>query len=143
MIPEFTDGLNLPVGAHLCLWAELVDRFCFGTTREVLCRELRNFFDRANDCGFRKVLIWGSFPTAKPNPRDLDLLFVLPRGMTQEGLEPGCAELLDHIRCKDRYGHDFFICYEGTEGFVQLSEGFSYDRNGRRRGVLLLDLPCQ
>jgi len=110
MIPEFFDGMNLPPGNHACSWEEIVLKFGVGEQRQRLCRQLRAILEKARNCGFLKVVIWGSFGTAKTNPRDLDLLFVVQRGITKESVPVECAELMNGTASRQKYGHDFMYC---------------------------------
>jgi hypothetical protein len=96
---------------------------------------------RARDCGFLRAILGGSFPTAKAEPGDLDLLFVTPRGITKEDVSPNCAELMNGTESKERYGHDFGYCPDEPESVDGLIWSLGYDRKtGEDRGVLVIDL---
>lgn len=140
-IPDFADGNNLPPGGHQCSWVEIINRFGNGATRQRLCVELRAFLRRAKDCGFLRVAIGGSFPTRKEDPRDLDLLFIVPPGTCRERLSNECAQLLDSAMSRPLFGHDFLFCHDEPETIQQLVAGLGYDiSSGRDRGMLLIDL---
>ena len=141
MIPLFVDGTNLPPGGHHCTWQELEERFCSGLRRTTLCRELRVLLQRARECGFLRVAVGGSFPTAKPDPGDLDLLFITPRGMTSETVPAQCAELLDSANSRDRFGHDFLWCPDEPDVVERLIHGLGHDtRTGIDRGMVVIDI---
>ncbi len=141
MIPDFVDGLNLPPGNYACLWEEIVQRFGAGERRLKFCEDLRNILERAKECGFVKIVIWGSFTTAKTNPGDLDLLFVVRRGVTKDSVPPECAELMNGTAAKERWGHDFLYCPDEPETLESLIRGLGIDKITKRdRGVLVLDI---
>ena len=143
MIPELLDGAYLPPGGHDCTWEELVERFSMGGERQRLCRELRLLLERAKRCGFLRVAIGGSFPTSKPDPSDLDLLFLTPTGMSKASVSPECAKLMNGTSSKLLYGHDLGYCEDEPETVQRLIHGYGFDwRTGKDRGMLILDLSC-
>lgn len=143
MIPDFVDGLNLPPGNHPCSWDELEDRFCYGRRRPLLCGDLRHLLEKGKACGFVGAVIWGSFATGKEEPGDLDLLFIVRRGVTKADVSPECAEIMDPIAGNERYGHDFLYCHDEPETISTLTYSLGIDKITKKdRGTLLLDLLC-
>src|SRR5271168_2747304 len=141
MIPPFCDGHNLPDGLHEASWGEVLRMFGEGAKRESLCSDLLRLALRAKDCGYLRVLIWGSFVTAKVDPGDLDLMFVVPRGVTKEAVSAECAELLDSANSRQRFGHDFYYCSDDPKVLEYFLSYLGYDnRLGKNRGLLSLDL---
>jgi hypothetical protein len=79
MIPEFRPDGYLPEGLHPASEAE--STFQFGSTtprRRRLVLRLRRWIVLARDIGARRLLIDGSFVTAKPEPDDIDAVILLP-----------------------------------------------------------------
>ncbi len=77
-IPPFLENGFLPEGLHSSDLAEVEERF--GKTaprRKKLFERLKLFVELANHCGAIKMLIDGSFVTAKPEPGDVDVVIRL------------------------------------------------------------------
>jgi len=77
MLPPFDDFGNLPPGIHASSMAELVARFGIGSEeRGAEISELVQFIKAAKTAGVRRLLVNGSFVTAKPSPNDVDVVFL-------------------------------------------------------------------
>jgi hypothetical protein len=77
MLPPFDDFGNLPPGIHSSSMAELVARFGIGSEeRGAEISELVQFIKAAKTAGVRRLLVNGSFVTAKPSPNDVDVVFL-------------------------------------------------------------------
>jgi hypothetical protein len=136
MIPPFVENEILPAGMHLCTLEEVVDRFGSNERRRQLCGELQCFVDRARDCGFVGLVIWGSFPTGCPEPGDLDLLFVTLPGVSKDNVSRDCAQLLEQEESRDRFGHDFLSCTNDPDVLDYFARYLGYDnRIDKQKGV--------
>jgi hypothetical protein len=79
MIPAFRTDEYLPEGLHPATEAEAT--FRFGSTtprRRRLILRLRRWLFLARNIGVRRLLVDGSFVTAKPEPDDIDAVILLP-----------------------------------------------------------------
>lgn len=75
MLPPFDDRGYLPPGIHRCSIDELAERFGHGSPERVVeMSELREFFAWCRQEGFIRVLINGSFTTARESPNDVDIV---------------------------------------------------------------------
>ena len=84
-IPPFRSDGCLPEGVHLCSDAEAVFRFGSGNLRRRrLALRLRRWVELARQIGARRLLLDGSFVTAKPDPEDVDAVVFLPHNFVQE-----------------------------------------------------------
>jgi hypothetical protein len=88
MIPAFNEYGHLPVGGHACTWQEFNERFRHNDRRRALCAKLEEIVRMARGCGFLKVLIGGSFPTAEEAPGDMDLAWVTDFNVTKGYCRP-------------------------------------------------------
>src|ERR1700693_2668337 len=78
MLPPFDDFGNLPPGIHNCSVAELVERFGSGSEeRQTEISELAHFIDAAKAAGVRRLMVNGSFVTARAAPNNVDIV-ILP-----------------------------------------------------------------
>jgi len=130
MLPDFDDDGNLPSGIHRATIEEVVERFGHGSPeREVEVKELAEFVAWARRAGVRRLLVNGSFATAKGSPNDVDVVIL-----------PGPATLADPDF--GQFGDAVFpflqilIAADDTD-FEQWATGdFATDRQGRSKGVV-------
>lgn len=75
-LPPFGPSGDLPEGLYQASVDEFLARFGSGTPqRERIATRLQQVFARIHLLGVvSRVIIWGSFVTAKPEPADADLL---------------------------------------------------------------------
>lgn len=78
MIPRLDATGFLPLGRHQATWSEIEDRFCFSDHRRYLYDECRRLATVAQAVppGLSAVWLGGSFVSAKPEPSDIDAVFV-------------------------------------------------------------------
>src|SRR5260370_24705081 len=101
-IPEFrTDGY-WPDGLHQAIESEVLFRFGSQTRRRrTLALRLRRWLELARAVGVSRFLVGGSFVTAKPQPRDLDAVILLPPDF-QEQVEAGHEPAVELYRIAAR-----------------------------------------
>jgi hypothetical protein len=138
--PDYCDGSNLAEGIHICTLQELEERFGVGVGRERLFNGLRDVLQRAGECRFRKVMLFGSFVSAKQYPGDIDLIWALPPGTETGELSLRCRELIDSQNSKQRFGLDVFWCYDLPDALQRMAGLFGMDRTGRKRGLVMIEL---
>jgi hypothetical protein len=146
MIPQFRPDGSLPAGVHDASWTEIVERFGGTPGRRELLQKLRRGLDNLRIAGVPWVLIDGSFVTLKPDPNDVDGCWEYNRGIDLVKLDSAflLGSIADRHRLKERYGMDFFIAgiIEGGTG-QPFSEFFQTGRDGRRKGIVRLDLTAE
>jgi hypothetical protein len=146
MIPEFLADGNLPMDnhPHFATWKEIEERFCNGDHRSTLGSKLHAVLKRAKECKFRKVIIIGSFVTARVDPKDFDLIWLTDPELDVDRLSQHCKELLNAAESRQRLGGDVFSCPENSEMikmFVSYELGFAVDKITQKpRGLVILDL---
>lgn len=142
MIPDFADELNLPPGGHECTWEEVVNRFGRGAYRQRLCQSLREIVQIAKRCGFLKVIIGGSFPTAKLEPDDLDLTWITEPDVSKETVSPECVKIMES---HGHLGYSYLYLAFGPDSDMvrQFANKLGFDQAANcDRGTLILDLEC-
>jgi hypothetical protein len=78
LLPSFNELGYLPGGIHLCDLEEVIAKFGVGSPeREVETQELIDFVAWARRAGIERLIVNGSFVTAKIAPNDIDIV-VLP-----------------------------------------------------------------
>jgi hypothetical protein len=84
-IPPFRPDGYLPEGIYLCSEAEVLFRFGSPSRhRRRLVLRLRRWLELGRLIGAHRLLVDGSFVTAKTEPHDIDSVLFLPEDFTQQ-----------------------------------------------------------
>lgn len=134
MLPAFDLFGNLPPGIHSSSFAELAARFGSGSAERVAeTEELGRLVEAARAAGVRRLLVDGSFVTAKPAPNDVDVVILpgddYPRGSKKLDDDELIWPFLQIIVAAD--DADF-------EAWATTQLGT--DRSGRPKGVVEVEL---
>ena len=107
LIPEFTlDGV-LPLGIHSATLGEVLGRFGGSETRETQGQLLRLVVEAAlHYPTIKRILVWGSFVTAKPEPDDLDYSVVVSVAHRITAIQEAHRRFLIPFEAKQFYGTD-------------------------------------
>lgn len=144
-LPDFDDAGNLPPGVHPAARAEVAARFGYTLARQALVDGLARSLDLLATVGCRRAWLDGSFVTRSErtvgrDPADFDLCWEIA-GVDLAALarrEPALNPLRpDRQAVRRRYGGDLFFVLEPLS--IGLLEDFQHDRDGRRKGIVLLD----
>jgi hypothetical protein len=130
MLPDFDDHGNLPSGIHRATIEEVVARFGHGSSeRKVEASELADFVAWARKAQVRRLLVNGSFVTAKKAPNDVDVV-ILPSQATLS--DPGFGEF-------NEAAWPFLqvlVAADDADFEHWASRDFATDRKGRQKGVV-------
>lgn len=144
VLPEFTGEGELPPGVHVAGWQEFQARFCGSSLRRVwLSGRLRALLELAAANGkLRRVFIWGSFVTAKPAPRDLDILLIMDEDFEVDGVAAPAQTVFDSARAKLLFQSDVFWARAsiGRELLNLWLDTYQTSRSFRKRGIVELEL---
>jgi SpoVK/Ycf46/Vps4 family AAA+-type ATPase len=141
MIPEFRDDGYLPVGLHLTTEAEVASRFgSSNPIRRGLAATLRRWIELAHDVGAARLMIGGSFVTAKDSPNDIDVVLLLPEDFRRqvEDEDPSALELdrmFETHRPREMLPADDEVDLEDWQEFFSTIPGVD-----RRRGMVEIAL---
>jgi hypothetical protein len=141
MIPLIDPSTGyLPPGLHNATWADLAPRFTANSHRTFLLsgfeRACRNFAG----AGCQTMLLDGSFVSTKELPEDYDAAWEID-GVDPDLLDPVLLEYSNkRAAMKAKYGGEFFPASGYADVGVLFRDFFQKDRNGTRKGVLLLNL---
>lgn len=94
MIPDFRADGYLPDGLHAASESEVAFRFGTSGRRRRLILRLRRWIELARMVGALRLLVDGSFVTAKRDPNDIDAVILLPSNFEQQ-IETGDAAALE------------------------------------------------
>jgi hypothetical protein len=145
VLPELTDEGELPPGVHGADWQEFQSRFGDSSSRRVwLSSRLRAILGLAATNGKRRrVFIWGSFVTAKPAPKDLDILLIMDEDFEVDGIAAPAQAVFDSVRAKLLFESDIFWARAsiGRELLDVWLDTYQTSRSFRKRGIVELELP--
>ena len=141
-IPEFRADGYLPEGLHLASDAEVIFRFgAWSRRRRRLVLRLLRWLELARDVGAHRLLLDGSFVTAKEEPDDIDAVILLPRDFQRQvdqGME-AAIELEEMLLT--RRPEELFAAEDQTD-WDDWFEFFSRTReaDARRKGLVEIAL---
>ncbi|MBS1830721.1 MAG: hypothetical protein JST93_35815 [Acidobacteria bacterium] len=141
-------GINsegyLPAGVHVVDWAEFQERFGIQTPRRVwLVGRLRALIELAQATGaLRRCFVWGSFVTAKPTPRDLDVLLIMADDFEVDRVASPARQIFEATAAKLRFEADVFWARGsiGEEVLQLWLETYQISRDFQKRGIVELRL---
>ncbi len=133
---------GLPPGVHMASLAEIQAMFGYNPKRRALFNGLLDATSHLAMVGCQRVLLDGSYVSAKPVPGDFDACWD-PAGVDFDRLDDVFGDF-DNGRAnqKARFGGEFFpaTLLEGVSGAV-FEEFFQVDRfTGRKKGILEIAL---
>jgi hypothetical protein len=144
MIPEFTEQGCLPPGIHRVTLDEFKERFVVfqrSDRRLRIFERLERLFDQAASSGIvKRIIIAGSFVTAKPEPNDFDCIVVLDSTIVGNPLRPFEYNLVSRKMARRIFGGDVVPALEDSHALQQYLEFFQTSRNGRRVGIVEMQL---
>ena len=139
--PIGADGY-LPEGVHVCSEDDVISR-CGSSSRHRrrLALRLRRWIELGRQVGAKRLLVDGSFVTAKEEPQDLDTVLLLPQDFTQqlEQEHPPALELEEMLLT--RRPEEIFAAEDETD-WEEWVAFFSLTRelDGRRKGLVEIPL---
>ena len=109
-LPPFNENGDLPPGIHLASFAEIANRFGIGSdarTRALV--KLTHLLELAERTGkLLRFLIFGSFVSATPSPRDVDIVLIMENDFKLEEAPRECQTLFSHADADARFGASIF-----------------------------------
>jgi hypothetical protein len=139
-LPEFDKDGNLPVGVYRVTLREAVAHF--GTPsphRIMLALRLERMYRLAVATGqLARFIVFGSFITAKPVPRDVDVFMLMEDTFDAGQLSGETAVLFNHMAADAFFGCSVFwlrrmAALDGEQAAVQ---DWQHTREQGRRGIV-------
>ena len=145
VLPELTIDGELPPGVHAADWPEFISRFGGSSPRRLwLAGRLRTILELAATGGrLCRIFVWGSFVTAKPSPRDVDILLIMNGGFEVEQMPASAQTVFDSTRAKLLFESDVFWARAsiGQEVLDLWLDTYQTSRSFRKRGIVELEMP--
>jgi hypothetical protein len=139
-IPPFRPDGYLPEGVYVCSEADVIFRFGSSSRRRRrLVLRLRRWLELERQIGAQRLLVDGSFVTAKEEPHDIDSVILLPHDFTQQ-LEREYAPALELEKMLlTRRPEEIFAAEDETD-WEEWVEFFSRTREPDRRCKGLVEI---
>ena len=144
MLPPLSEEGELPPGVHVADWQEFQSRFGTTPRRVWLSERLRSLLELAGAGGkLRRVFVWGSFVTAKPAPKDIDILLIMAGDFEVDRIASPAQAIFDSGRARLLFESDVFWARTtiGDEMLGLWLETYQTSRMFRKRGIVELELP--
>jgi len=141
-IPPLRPDGYLPEGLHRASEAQVIFRFGTSThRRRRLALRLRRWLELAREVAARRLLVDGSFVTAKQEPGDIDALVLLPADFQQQVDRGREAALELEAMLLTRNPEEIFAA-EDQDDWEQWVQFFSRTRESddRRKGLVEIEL---
>jgi hypothetical protein len=141
MLPALNGEGDLPPGVHVATWAEIERRFGSGSGARVgAMATLKHLHELALRTGALKAFyVFGSFASAAPSPRDIDLALVMDADFRLEDCPREARTLFSHADAEARYRASVFWLREGTldkQAMREFLAAWQTKRDGSVRGIL-------
>ena len=141
-IPPFRPDGYLPEGLYVCSEAEVTFRVGSSSRRRRrLVLRLRRWVELARQVGATRLLVGGSFVTAKEEPHDIDTVILLPQDFNQQLVREDEPALELEGMLLTRRPEEIFAAEDETD-WEEWVEFFSRTRepDGRRKGLVEIRL---
>jgi len=129
MIPAFTEQGFLPPGIYQATLDECKERFVVfqqSDRRLRLFVQLEKLLDQAARAGIvKRILIAGSFVSAKPEPNDFDCIVVLDPSIVGKLLRPFEYNLVSRQMARRMFGGDIMPALDHSTALQQYLEFFT------------------
>jgi hypothetical protein len=127
---------SLPEGIYRTSLEEVIERFGVGSKqRQLLARRLNTLYKRAQKMGADSLMIGGSFISDVSNPKDLDVVIILP----EQGTNKIVQKDLDVIQTYISTGKSTFIASD-KESVQHWTHFLKNSFLGEPRGVVEINL---
>jgi len=138
--PDFNELGDLPVGVYRAKIADVIAHFGHGTAqRAAITARLERLYELARSTGcLQRFIIFGSYVTAEPNPRDVDVFLVMRGGFQPRDAPPEAQNLFRHGTAQSEFGASIFWVNTETS-FADMEDliiGWQTRRDLQRRGIV-------
>ena len=108
--PEFDGNGDLPTGIHQAALVEVMEHFGTSTMqRRIVARRLERIYNLARSTGqLARLVIFGSFVTAKPDPNDVDVFMLMQDTFDSSQVTGEAAIIFDHMAAQSTEGASVF-----------------------------------
>jgi hypothetical protein len=140
-LPQLNRAGELPEGVHQATMDEVIAQFGSGTSqRHAVTARLQHIYHLARATGkLERLILFGSYITAKPDPNDVDIVLVMRDDFDVQTCDEESQTLFDHPRATETFGASVFwirpalLILETLEEFIA---HWQITRDQTRRGIV-------
>ena len=140
-LPNLNHAGELPEGVHQTTMDEVIARFGSGTSqRQTVTARLQRIYQLAKDTAkLQRLIIFGSYITAKPEPNDIDIVLIFDDDFDITACREETKMLLEHQQATETFGASVFwirpslLFLETLDEFIA---GWQVKRDQTRRGIV-------
>lgn len=139
-LPTKNELGELPAGVHRTTLTELLDDFGQQTPRrQVIGERLRRVLRLAMQTGHvARTIVFGSFVSAKPEPNDVDVFFVMEDTFALDHVAGEARLIFDNAFAQAHFGASVFwvrrcACFPDE---AEMVSGWGLKRDGNYRGIV-------
>jgi hypothetical protein len=142
-LPEFDSDGDLPPGIHSAALTDMesrLGRFTISDRRVGLLEKFNQVVEMAKTSGIvERIIVGGSFVTAKPEPNDIDVVIILSSDVDFDTLTPSQYVVTDRdaLRRVFKGGDlDVIVVRESTGRMQTAIEFFQTNRDNKEVGIV-------
>ena len=140
-LPQLNRAGELPEGVHQARMDEVLAQFGDGTSqRQAVTARLQRIYDLARATHqLDRMILFGSYITAKPDPNDVDVILVMRDDFRIDSCDAESQKLFDHVRAEKTFGASVFWIRPGLLILDTLEEFIAHwqvTRDQTRRGIV-------
>jgi Family of unknown function (DUF6932) len=140
-LPQVNHAGELPAGVHQATMDEVLAQFGSGTAqRQAVTARLQRIYHLARATRkLERLILFGGYITAKPDPNDVDILLVMRDDFDVQVCDEESRPLFDHPRAAGAFGASVFwirpalLVLETLEEFIA---HWQVTRDQTRRGIV-------
>lgn len=140
MIPDFNEDGLLPPGIHVADQEEFQERFAIfdrSDRRLRIYAQLERLIREAKKAAIvSRIIVGGSFVTARAEPNDFDCILVLDPAIVGTRLRPFEYNLVSRRMARRMFGGDVLPALDGSQALDQYLEFFQTTRDGDPMGIV-------
>jgi hypothetical protein len=140
LLPPLTDEGVLPPGVHVAELDEVNTRFGMGNSQRVaVAARLRRVLELAQrTLKLRRIFVWGSYVTARAEPRDVDVMLVMSADFLTELCDEQVHKVFDCELAESELGATVLWAREDVpaELLQAFLDQWQIGRDGRQRGIV-------
>ena len=139
-LPSITETGDLPQGVYPASLQEVLNQFGQATIqRKLVGMRLKRVYELAAATGqMKRVIVFGSFLTAKPEPNDVDVFLVMHDTFDLTQVTGEARLIFDHPAAQAHFGTSIFWLRQlaALPNEDEAVLGWQLKRDGTRRGIV-------
>src|SRR5437867_1752237 len=140
-LPQLNCTGELPEGVHQATIEEVIAQFGSGTAqRQAVTARLRRIYHLASATHkLERLILFGSYITAKPDPNDVDVVLIMRDDFEVQACAEESRQLFDHPRAAEAFGASVFWIRPALLVLETLKEFIAHwqiTRDQTRRGIV-------